>query len=490
MKTYALALGLALAATGCTADLDPSSYEPDANVSLADDPVITDDAVLASKVIDRAEEWVDAKLHYCQAPNHERDYDSACSTYCERENNSAWNPYRSDCSGFVSWAWGLDAPGRTTLQLAPFRDDITHTIDAIDLQPGDAINNADHIMLFKAWTNKGHVATFLEEPGCSSATPYAHQVTVNVSITGTHIYVPYNGMTFTAIRFDGISHAKPLADEADRIGVSSWGAGRIDLFARDAKQHLRHRYYANHSWSAWETRGDAVLKSAPAAVSWAEGRIDVFARGANDHLVHKWFDGQWHDFEDLGGDLTSAPSAVSMGERSLDVFVRDSHDKLAHKYYRKDVGWSGWQELGGDLAGTPAATVWKGDGRIDVFARTTDDNLIHIQHEHGAWTKWMRLDGGPIHVGPAATAWADGRIDLFGTESSGKLIHRWLAGGTWHDWQSLGGDLDSPPTAVSWGPERIDVFARGGEDIQDHRYFDGAGGNGWSAWEHQAEMPQ
>ncbi len=100
----------------------------------------------------------------------------------------------------------LPPPGRVTWELAPFQDDITHTIDASSLRAGDAVNNHEHVMLFKQWEVKGEVATFIEEPGCSSPTPYAHELTSHVSIDGSSIYVDYEGKSFTAIRYDGITY--------------------------------------------------------------------------------------------------------------------------------------------------------------------------------------------------------------------------------------------------------------------------------------------
>jgi hypothetical protein len=99
----------------------------------------------------------------------------------------------------------LAAPGRTTLQFAPYQTDISSVIAASSLQPGDAINNEDHVMLFKNWTVLGQQATFIEEPGCSSSQPYARENTTNVSINGNSIYVASNGMTFTAIRYKSIT---------------------------------------------------------------------------------------------------------------------------------------------------------------------------------------------------------------------------------------------------------------------------------------------
>ncbi len=184
------------------------------------------DAITTTEAVSRAEEWVKVKLHYCQAPNGARDYDSACSTYCNRYSNPLWDAYRSDCSGLISWAWGLPAPGRVTGQFAPFTNDISHAIQAKDLFAGDAVNNSGHIMLFKEWTVPGKTATFIEEPGCSSSTPYAHEFTSNVSLNGSSLDVAWDGETFTAIRYDKIQPAnlpaKGVLDTAACEGLAGW----------------------------------------------------------------------------------------------------------------------------------------------------------------------------------------------------------------------------------------------------------------------------
>jgi hypothetical protein len=130
-----------------------------------------------------------------------------------------WDPYRSDCSGFVSWSWGLAAPGRTTAELAPAVQDITHTIDPLSLLPGDAVNKpSDHTMLFVKWLTPGKRATFIEEPGCSADQPYARQVDSDVTIKGMSITVTENGITFSAIRFAAIAD-DPDAGTGDADGA-------------------------------------------------------------------------------------------------------------------------------------------------------------------------------------------------------------------------------------------------------------------------------
>jgi uncharacterized membrane protein YgcG len=157
-------------------------------------------------VIANAEQWVAAELQYCQSANGEPDADPSCASTCNRTSNPEWDPYRSDCSGFVSWAWQLSAPGLVTDEFAPFSTSVSSSIQCTDLQPGDAANrdNVGHMVLFKEWVTPGQEAVFIEEPGCSASEPYAHEFTSNVTCSGTTIDIAYEGATFTAIRYDNI----------------------------------------------------------------------------------------------------------------------------------------------------------------------------------------------------------------------------------------------------------------------------------------------
>jgi uncharacterized protein (TIGR03382 family) len=175
-------------------------------IGLAAAALTNDDAV------NRAEEWVSNQLQYCQAVYGGTDYDQACwsmpwemNDRCYRNSNPAWNPYRSDCSGLVSYAWGLPSPGRVTGEFAPFQTDITSAINGSDLRAGDAINNSDHIMLFKQWVTAGQRAIFIEEPGCSTTVKHAHEVTVDVTISGTSVTPSGYGASFTAIRYGALT---------------------------------------------------------------------------------------------------------------------------------------------------------------------------------------------------------------------------------------------------------------------------------------------
>jgi len=182
--------------------------------SAADGTETTSEDLTGPTIISRGMQWVNAKLHYCQSAHGAYDGDAACwawegsSHRCWRQSNAAWNAYRSDCSGFISYAWGLPpvgSGGYVTGDFAPFASGISHTINGGQLQPGEALNktNNDNIILFKHWDTPGHSAVFMEEPGCSSAEPYAHEFTSHVTISGDQVYIDYEGAWFYAVRRNG-----------------------------------------------------------------------------------------------------------------------------------------------------------------------------------------------------------------------------------------------------------------------------------------------
>ncbi len=199
---------------------DETSFEKTATSSAA-----LSSPVARSTAIANAEQWVNAQLLYCQSPNGQPDPDTACSSVCQRESNAAWDPYRSDCSGFVSWAWELPAPGLTTADFAPYDTTVTSAIQCADMKPGDAANrspNRGHIVLFKEWITPGSKAVFLEEPGCSASQPYAREFTSTVTCSGSTVNIAYEGDTFEAIRYAKIE------DDPDAGTGGTGGTGSAD----------------------------------------------------------------------------------------------------------------------------------------------------------------------------------------------------------------------------------------------------------------------
>jgi hypothetical protein len=227
----ALAFALLALPLGCAQTQGPGAGHDEGEGLPGEVTAQTSEAITSDDALSRAQEWVAAKLLYCQSPNGKPDPDTSCPSTCTRQSNAEWDPYRSDCSGFVSWAWGLAAPGLVTSEFAPFDTSVSTAIQASDLQPGDACNKnaGGHIVLFVQWVTPGKQAVFMEEPGCSATPDYAHEFTSDVTISGVNIDIAYEGETFTAIRFDQMTESPVDA------GTPDAGGGSVDAGAPDAK---------------------------------------------------------------------------------------------------------------------------------------------------------------------------------------------------------------------------------------------------------------
>jgi hypothetical protein len=177
--------------------------------------------------------------------------------------------------------------------------------------------------------------------------------------------------------------------------------------------------------------------------------------------------------------LRPGVDVASWGPGRLDVFARGSDQQLWHRWF--DSGrWSGWEALGGTLTSDPSA-VSRMDGVIDVFARGGSNQLVHRAFVRGqGWHAWEHL-GGTLTSAPDAASWAAQRVDVFARGGDNQLVHLFFNGSWAPVWDHLGGTLTSAPSAVSWGANRIDVFARGGDNQLVHRYYQG----GWApSWDH------
>lgn len=384
-KASLLAFGLfvssiSVAGTGCS------------SAPAGDDTGASEDDVTTSTIVARAEEWSKAKLLYCQSANGARDYDSACPSYCHRTENKEWDAYRSDCSGLISWAWGLPAPGRVTSQFAPYENDISTRINGIDLRPGDALNlipHSEHIILFVKWVTKGKRATFIEEPGCSVTPDYAHEFDSNVTISGSSVYVAYEGSTFAAIRYKKSTlpdaAARGYLDAASCTAISGWsedpdspntavtvnlyfdqplgksgGSGSMKVMAATKRTDLctsigscNHAYSVpmpigvkdgkRHTVYAYghDVQGNAasILTNAPKTFTCAPPAIPA---GIKRHVVSEAAMRSWQ-FDPLldvahepkasvdaivaGDDLPAAPTVVKSDDGSAAVYVIDGTEK-------------------------------------------------------------------------------------------------------------------------------------------------------------------
>ncbi len=100
-----------------------------------------------SEAIERAQSWAEAGVGYSGSNYYTNEYGS----------------YRTDCSGYVSMAWGL-ASSYTTVTLPS----VSYPIAKDALEPGDILNNplpgtSGHVVLFAGWADAAKTRYFAYE---------------------------------------------------------------------------------------------------------------------------------------------------------------------------------------------------------------------------------------------------------------------------------------------------------------------------------------
>ncbi|MDN0201142.1 VCBS repeat-containing protein [Streptomyces sp. S.PNR 29] len=110
------------------------------------------------EVITRAQSWLRPSVPYSQTATHRNEYGT----------------YRTDCSGYVSMAWGLPGPGPNTVGLL----DHSYPIAKGDLKTGDILLDAQgdantrHVVLFDRWADSAQTSYWGYEQAGDTGTVY------------------------------------------------------------------------------------------------------------------------------------------------------------------------------------------------------------------------------------------------------------------------------------------------------------------------------
>jgi hypothetical protein len=117
-------------------------------------------------------------------------------------------------------------------------------------------------------------------------------------------------------------------------GPGAVTAGRVIHVVGKTPSNAVTHWWFDGTWHSGDNLGGSIVGD-PDLSSWGSGRLDVFARGADNTLQHKWYTDSsgWSGWESLGGSLTSGPGAVSWGVNRIDVVARDVNGAVAHWWY-------------------------------------------------------------------------------------------------------------------------------------------------------------
>ena len=262
--------------------------------------------------------------------------------------------------------------------------------------------------------------------------------------------------------------------------------GRLVVFARHADNAIWHKWQVtrNGEWSDWESLGGSWT-SDPAAALNAPGGLYVVARGNDGTLWENWqehADSDWLGWNNIAPEqVTGGPSVVLETGGRLVVFARHADNAIWHKWQVTRNGeWSDWESLGGSWTSDPAAAL-NAPGGLYVVARGNDGTLWENWQEHADsdWLGWNNIAPEQVTGGPSVVLETGGRLVVFARHADNAIWHKWQVtrNGEWSDWESLGGSWTSDPAAALNAPGGLYVVARGND------------GTLWENWQERADGP-
>ncbi|WP_408650381.1 hypothetical protein, partial [Jatrophihabitans sp.] len=325
---------------------------------------LTTGGITRDKIYNRAQYWVAQNVPYSQSA-----YTSA--------NSAPTGPYRTDCSGFISMAWGLDSSLNTgTLP------DVSTGISKEQLQKGDVLDyhstldpvNGSHVVMFVSWANAAHTAyTGAEEAGGTGA--------VQRTISYPYDQQMDNSARWVPLRYDGV-----VGEGTEAMLDSS---GTSHLFSVKADNHMWQAIYTPSSWT-WQDLGAALTGTPGVTYRASTGRYDLFATGTNGQLYQNMYQGGWSGWNTFGdyhnAGFAGGVQAMLDGSGVIHLFATKTDHHLWHAIYATG-SWT-WQDLGAALIDTPGVTYRTSTGRYDVFATGTNGQLYQNIYQAGTWTGW------------------------------------------------------------------------------------------------------
>lgn len=382
-------------------------------------------AISRSAVMSRAQSWVNARP---VVPYNQSHYFLSATNYygdAAGHNPSGW---REDCSGFLSYAWQIAAPGTTTSAMSS----ITTPISWSALQPGDALLRADstvhHVVLFAKWDDTAHtIYTLYHEADVTVGT----EVKSGVAVTN-----PY-WSTYQPVRYQAITADPPPVPSAPHDFT---GDRRADVLARDSAGTIR-LYPGNGAggFAGGYAKVGTGLSSLTAMINagdfTGDGRNDMLARDYSGNLL--LYAGTGTGLASPGikigtgwGTLTAIVGGGDFnGDGLPDVLARDSAGTLLLYPGNGAGGFGPRRILGpnfGNLKVLLNAGDFTGDGRDDLIAADAAGNLM-IYPGTAAGLSMSRTAIGIGWAGMTAILGAgdfsgDGHADLLARTADGLLL--------------------------------------------------------------------
>ena len=387
--------------------------------------------ITRSEILARSRTWISARVPYSQ---------SDCF-------GNKYGAYRTDCSGYVSMAWGLRISYTTHIL-----EQVAHRIDWEDLRPGDALNDRlNHVALFIGWADAAKTRPIVrEQAGPDGSRPV--QRVWSASTARQYVPLRYNNLVEAGgtVASDNPVTDKPIVASGPQI--SNTGSQSLEVFARASDGTIITNFHKTSRWNGWQQLGHEAFAGDPVAMLNPQTKIvEVFARGTDGRIFRR-VDGQWVA---LGDTALAGQPVLRWNDKSkaVEVLARGA-DAALLRFTDK------WEPVGDrKIEGNPAVLD------NDVYARGADDKLAKWDG-----TKWQDQGDMKIASDPSIA------VDQIFVRGAAGSVEQYAAG----VWKSLGGKGTGAPSAVfNTTTGSIDVVQLGEGGIVEHSR---ATANGWTEW--------
>ncbi|MEO6286568.1 MAG: hypothetical protein ABIN80_04705 [Dyadobacter sp.] len=247
----------------------------------------------------------------------------------------------------------------------------------------------------------------------------------------------------------------------------------VDLYVRGTDDTLWQKAWDNGKWIDW-TQVDSGFKifSSPKAVSSGPMHRSIYAVGADGGVYHKYWDGQWHNWENLGGKIKGNVGAVGVpGTNVTDLYTRGMDDTLWQQYWSN--GWSGWFQVDSGFKMTCTPTVLSANQSHRAIYATGQDGNLYLKNWDGQWHPWQQI-GGKVAGDVSGLVLAKiNATDLYARGWDNRLWQKIWQNCKWGDFFKLDADFKiiSSPSVVSLNINHRDVYAVGENGNVYHKFW-------------------
>ena len=364
--------------------------------------------------------------------------------------HNQYGTYRTDCSGFLSLAWGL-GDSYTTDSLPS----ISSSISFSAMVPGDALlEPSQHVMLFHNWVDSDHKTARVWEESRTGSDMQDLQIPLSYFSGHNYHAIHYN-------RFQAVAAPAPVP-AADRPGVSVSADGTVLTYARKGDHEIMVKTLTNGTWSA---PVDALgITPGQPRISGDGGSIFFRVGDGRVARTYRSSDGRWHPAT-IGG---AARGNISPNRNGTIAYYSDQgNGRVARAVYNSATGKFsvanfGTQNARGDLttnatgtsvfyvtpAGRPYQTYDSPSGvhevalpnttNVNTVAINADANQTYYPTPDGTVTinsyngsKWVTTPTGGTSAQSLAVT-ADGGAVYFPTPSTKFPTNDWHTTGNWN----------------------------------------------------------